>query len=44
MVVKEYGAENEDVIVLLHGGGLSWWNFIGEIELLKNDFHLVIYF
>lgn len=42
MVVKEYGSENKDVIVLLHGGGLSWWNYIDEIELLKNDFHLVI--
>ncbi|MGN0797284.1 MAG: alpha/beta fold hydrolase [Christensenellales bacterium] len=42
MVVKEYGSENKDVVVLLHGGGLSWWNYIDEIELLKNDFHLII--
>ncbi len=23
----EYGKENSEVIVLLHGGGLSWWNY-----------------
>ena len=25
MVVKEYGKTNKDTIILLHGGGLSWW-------------------
>ena len=42
MEYKEYGAKNNDIIVLLHGGGLSWWNYIDEIGLLKDDFHLVI--
>lgn len=42
MHFKEYGTENHDIIILLHGGGLSWWNYIDEIELLKNDFHLII--
>ena len=23
----EYGKENSNVIILLHGGGLSWWNY-----------------
>lgn len=42
MIYKEYGDKNRDIIILLHGGGLSWWNYIDEIELLKNDFHLII--
>ena len=42
MEYKEYGAKNNDIIVLLHGGGLSWWNYIDEIGLLKDDFHIVI--
>ena len=42
MIYKEYGTQNKDTIILLHGGGLSWWNYIDEIELLKNQFHLVI--
>ena len=23
----EYGKENKNVIIILHGGGLSWWNY-----------------
>ena len=42
MIVKEFGIENEEVIVLLHGGGLSWWNYMDEIELLKNRFHVIL--
>ena len=42
MEYKEYGAKNNDIIILLHGGGLSWWNYIDEISLLENEFHIVI--
>ena len=33
MEYKEYGSKNNDTIVLLHGGGLSWWMevFLGGI-------------
>ena len=27
MKVKEYGDRNKETIMLLHGGGLSWWNY-----------------
>lgn len=42
MKYKEYGIKNNDIIILLHGGGLSWWNYIDEIGLLKDEFHIVI--
>ena len=42
MEYKEYGSKNTDIILLLHGGGLSWWNYIDEIELLENEFHIII--
>lgn len=42
MTVIEYGEENTDVIILLHGGGLSWWNYKEEAELLQERFHIVI--
>lgn len=42
MTVIEYGVENKDVIILLHGGGLSWWNYKEEAELLQERFHIVI--
>ena len=41
MNFKEYGDNNKDIIMLLHGGGLSWWNYIDEISLLENEFHIV---
>lgn len=42
MKVMEYGKENTDVIILLHGGGLSWWNYRDVAELLQQDYHVVI--
>ncbi|MBE6039312.1 MAG: alpha/beta hydrolase [Anaerofustis stercorihominis] len=42
MKAVEYGKENKDVILLLHGGGLSWWNYKGVAELLSGRFHIVI--
>ena len=27
MQYREYGNENADVLLLIHGGGLSWWNY-----------------
>lgn len=42
MVVHEYGEENKEIILLLHGGGLSWWNYRKEAEILKDRFHVII--
>ena len=42
MKVIEYGKENEKVVMLLHGGGLSWWNYKDVAECLKNDFHVIL--
>jgi len=38
----EYGKENSDVIILLHGGGLSWWNYRETAELLQSDYHVIL--
>lgn len=42
MVVKEYGKTNKDIIILLHGGGLSWWNYEEVAELLKDEYHIIL--
>lgn len=42
MRYKEYGKENSQAVIFLHGGGLSWWNYREEAELLKNDFHVIL--
>ena len=42
MNVIEYGKQNIEVALLLHGGGLSWWNYRDAAEILSEDFHVVL--
>ena len=42
MIVKEYGKYNKDIIMLLHGGGLSWWNYEEVSEILKSNYHVIL--
>ena len=42
MKTIEYGKQNHEVIILLHGGGLSWWNYRAEAELLRDRYHVVL--
>lgn len=42
MKYKEYGQDSSKAIILLHGGGLSWWNYREEAELLKNNYHVIL--
>ena len=30
------------MIILLHGGGLSWWNYKEAAEMLKTDYHIIL--
>ena len=38
----EFGQQNTDVVMLLHGGGLSWWNYREVAELLAERYHVVL--
>ncbi len=38
----EYGKEHNKVIVLLHGGGLSWWNYREVAEKLSFDYRIIL--
>lgn len=42
MKYMEYGTQHSQVILLLHGGGLSWWNFREEAELLSQQYHVIL--
>ncbi len=42
MKVIEYGNHNARVIMFLHGGGLSWWNYRAEAELLGERYHVIL--
>ena len=42
MRFQEYGTKNNETILLLHGGGLSWWNYREVAELLREEYHLIL--
>ena len=42
MRVLELGQQRSDVVMLLHGGGLSWWNYREAAELLAEQYHVVL--
>ena len=42
MKTVEFGAEHTDTMILLHGGGLSWWNYRESAMLLQNEYHIVL--
>ena len=42
MKIKEYGNKNNNTIMLLHGGGLSWWNYREVAERLQNKYHIIL--
>ena len=42
MRFQEYGLNNKDTILLLHGGGLSWWCYREAAELLRKEYHIIL--
>ena len=42
MRVQEFGQQNADIILLLHGGGLSWWNYREVAKILSGQYHVVL--
>ena len=42
MTAIEYGKQNTETIFLLHGGGLSWWNYREVAKILEKDYHVIL--
>ena len=42
MKVVEFGRKDAPVAVLLHGGGLSWWNYREAARLLQQKMRVVL--
>ena len=42
MTLMAYGEENKDTVLLLHGGGLSWWNYREVAQKLAERYHVVL--
>lgn len=41
MKVYEFGSVNNKTIMFLHGGGLSWWNYKKQAEMLSANYHII---
>ena len=41
MKFREFGDINKKTIILLHGGGLSWWSLQNVIDKLKNEYYII---
>ena len=42
MRFQAFGSDRRETIVLLHGGGLGWWNYRDEARLLQSDYHVIL--
>ena len=42
MTVVDFGKQHTDTVLLLHGGGLSWWNYREVAKLLEKDCHVIL--
>lgn len=42
MNYREFGPSGADVIILLHGGGMNWWNYREVSSLLSEEYRVLI--
>ncbi len=42
MTVKQFGNPNNPAVMLIHGGGLSWWMWQPQIKALEQEYHLLV--
>ena len=42
MICKAFGAGHDRTVILLHGGGLSWWNYRRQAQILQSDYQVIL--
>ena len=42
MRFHEFGDNHNSHIVLIHGGGNSWWNYLRQARLLSVKYHVIL--
>ena len=42
MMFHEFGYKNFPHILLIHGGGNSWWNYLRQARILSDKFHVIL--
>ncbi|MDC7124262.1 MAG: alpha/beta hydrolase [Spirochaetales bacterium] len=41
VIIKDFGNKNNKKIILLHGGGLSWWSWGPIIDILQKKYNVI---
>ena len=42
MKFHEFGDKNSPNIILIHGGGNSWWNYLRQARILSEEYHVIL--
>lgn len=42
MKFHEFGDKDLPTILLIHGGGSSWWNYLRQARLLSHNYHVIL--
>jgi pimeloyl-ACP methyl ester carboxylesterase len=42
MVFHEFGNKKSPHILLIHGGGNSWWNYLRQARMLSDKYHVIL--
>ena len=42
MQYREFGADRRETVLLLHGGGLSWWNYREAAARLQSEYRVIL--
>ena len=42
MIFHEFGDKNFQDILLIHGGGNSWWNYLRQARMLSDKYHVIL--
>ena len=42
MTFHEFGDKNFPHILLIHGGGNSWWNYLRQARMLSDKYHVIL--
>ncbi|MBF0959851.1 MAG: hypothetical protein HXK10_06990 [Actinomyces sp.] len=40
MIFHEFGDKNFPHMLLIHGGGSSWWNYLRQAQMLSDKYHV----
>ena len=42
MKFHEFGDKENQHIMLIHGGGNSWWNYLRQAKALSKEYHVIL--